>query len=129
MATTTVQERLAMLAVADHARDASDCRLLLEALGLITPRADAGPPQKAEVGPNGRFRAYAAGCRCTECKAANAAAQRRRRRRAATEPRRADMAGHGKASTYKNHGCRCEACRTAHARWQQDYEQRKRAAA
>jgi hypothetical protein len=49
------------------------------------------------------------GCRCAECRAANAARQAdARRRRAATGSMR-----HGKVSTYDNYLCRCAKCYAA----------------
>lgn len=76
---------------------------------------------------HGAVRSYQNGCRCTDCKAANATSQRNRRQRAATDPTRADKAGHGKASTYRNHGCRCEACTAASTSYQNDYYERRQA--
>jgi len=73
---------------------------------------------------HGAVRSYQNGCRCEACKAANATSQRNRRARAATDPNRADKAGHGKASTYRNHGCRCEACTAASTSYQNDYYER-----
>lgn len=53
------------------------------------------------------------GCRCDQCKAANAARVRRRshERDASTLPPEA----HGKYTTYTNWRCRCEKCKIAGA--------------
>jgi hypothetical protein len=70
-------------------------------------------PSGALLKHGGSGSAYANyGCRCDECKAANAArVQRRARERTSEEPA---PDSHGKDSTYKNWGCRCEACIEAH---------------
>ncbi len=48
------------------------------------------------------------GCRCDECKQANAErALRRRKARLKEEP---PPGSHGKYTTYSNWGCRCEFC-------------------
>jgi hypothetical protein len=110
-----------MLWVAGRARDAAECRQILIMLGIL--------PDPLSLGMHGRFRQYLAGCRCEACRAANAEMVRKARQRRAADPSRADMAGHGKAGTYKNHGCRCQPCRDAHNSWQNELNARKRAAA
>lgn len=66
--------------------------------------------------PHGTYSAYKNhGCRCDECKAANASrtqdfrAMRRAKPKDPTDPR------HGKATFYDNHGCRCQLCTEAWA--------------
>ncbi|MEV4246996.1 hypothetical protein AB0J63_26730 [Streptosporangium canum] len=118
----------AALTVADHARDADDCALLLDMLGLLPEKSREAQQKLMEHqgGGRGSFSAYLGGCRCNACRAANAAVRQRDRQRAKADPRRADRAGHGKDSTYKNHGCRCDACRAAHAAWSSAYKVRRR---
>lgn len=126
------EEWEAALLVAGWSRDAADCRRLLEALGLI-PAAQPSPQSaelmKAGISVHGRYRAYMAGCRCDDCRAANAAAKQRSRQRAAADSSRADRAGHGKADTYKNHSCRCDQCREAWRVWQSEHRKQQRRAA
>jgi hypothetical protein len=118
------------LVVAGRARDAQDLRLMLDMIGLLPKRAT--PSNRRVLGDDvghGRYRMYAAGCRCDACRAKNTEMKRKARASAKKDPSRADRAGHGKANTYKNHGCRCDACREAHARWQAEHIKRKQAAA
>ena len=68
------------------------------------------------------------GCRCDECKAANAIYHRRRRR----ERSESDVAPreHGTEATYVNYRCRCDACREArNAACKRRYHARKEVAA
>lgn len=67
------------------------------------------------------------GCRCRECRAANAEYHRsyRRRRRDALRAGRADVE-HGTTDAYNNDGCRCEACKKAQAKRWRDYQYRLR---
>jgi hypothetical protein len=58
--------------------------------------------------PHGTVSRYRYGCRCDECKAANAA--QARRLRAASRERGFAGLTHGRRSTY-DAGCRCVACR------------------
>jgi hypothetical protein len=59
----------------------------------------------------GRWSYDDAGCRCLECRAANAARQAQlRARKAAASPAVDPKLRHGSASTYANHKCRCTAC-------------------
>ncbi len=125
--------RAVALIAAGCARDADDCRLLLDMLGVLqtlpqtTRRARQPRPPQANHRPG--VRSYRSGCRCDPCKVENAAAQQRLRERGKADPSRADRAGHGKASTYKNHCCRCDDCRAAHAAYMAEYNTRKRSAA
>lgn len=57
---------------------------------------------------------YKSGCRCTQCREANRVYQAAATARRAADPTAADIAGHGKRSTYANYQCRCDACRAAH---------------
>lgn len=61
-------------------------------------------------------------CRCSECKAANAAYQRELRRRYAAE------GGRGEHGTYYRYdtGCRCNRCREAHNEKSRKTKQRLR---
>lgn len=112
--------RRAALVVADRARDAADCQLLLEMLGLADVEAASVPSEqpkrrgrKPKDHGHGHPATYARGCRCPVCKKTNTARCTAWRRAAQADPAAADRAGHGKASTYNNHGCRCPACRRA----------------
>lgn len=62
---------------------------------------------------HGRATTYKSGCRCTACREANRLYQAAANARRASDPRLADRAGHGRASTYINYACRCDACRVA----------------
>ena len=68
------------------------------------------------------------GCRCDECRAANAA-----RHAAARKRRKVDLGAgravvpHGKASTYANWGCRCAACTAARRDAKRAYTAKRRA--
>ncbi|MGW1160430.1 hypothetical protein ACWD48_19860 [Streptomyces sp. NPDC002519] len=105
--------RRAMFAVADHARDAADCRQLLDMLGLTPPKAKRRPGRPPVDHGHGDYRTYGKGCRCDDCREAQRQRCARLREDRAKDPARADRAGHGKASTYKNHGCRCVPCSKA----------------
>lgn len=121
--------RRAMLAVADHARDADDCRELLDMLGLA-PKAPKRKPGRPPVDHgHGDYRTYAKGCRCDKCRDAQRERCAEARARRAADPTSADRAGHGKASTYKNHGCRCTACSKANTADVLAFKRRKRALA
>lgn len=113
--------------VAAASRDADDCRELLLMLGLIEkPKRKRGRPRIER--DHGDPRKYKQGCRCEKCQAANTAKYRTWRNEGRTEPARADRAGHGKASTYKNHGCRCDLCRAAHSEHMKIYMAARRRA-
>ncbi|WP_413102275.1 hypothetical protein [Streptomyces sp. Inha503] len=103
------EHRKAALVVADHSRDAADCRQLLEALGLAEPAPKRRGRPRGEYG-HGIPARYSQGCRCKECTAAFTASAREWRARVRQDPSAADRAGHGKASTYKNYACRCSPC-------------------
>jgi len=64
---------------------------------------------------------------CSACKAAHAADQLVRNQRRAADPALADIAGHGKASTYQNYYCRCEPCRKAGAEKNRMFRDRRAA--
>lgn len=125
-----ITTRKAALAVADNARDAADCRKLLDVLGLLVELA---PPPKAKRGRpsvdhgHGHPSTYAKGCRCKACRAANTARCAELRKQSAADPSRADRAGHGKPSTYKNHNCRCAACSAANTADVNAYRARRKA--
>lgn len=106
--------RKAMLTVASHARDAAECRELLAMLGIKpTPKRGRGRPRGEYE--HGDARKYAQGCHCTDCRAGNAERHREQQERRVADPKAADRAGHGSASTYQNYGCRCRPCTDANA--------------
>src|SRR3546814_284932 len=110
MADTT---RKAILTIAAHAQDADDCRQLLAMLGITPAKPKRGPGRPRGEYDHGHPSKYAQGCRCTDCRAANATRCTKQRRRRAANPEAADRAGHGKKSTYANYACRCEPCTKA----------------
>ena len=118
--------RKAALAVADRARDAADCKQLLDMLDLLPALVADEPGDKRK---HGTPHTYRTGCRCDLCTAAHTARCKERRTNAAKDPARADRAGHGKASTYKNHGCRCDLCREANSASLAAWKRRKQVAA
>lgn len=69
---------------------------------------------------------YKNGCRCEQCREANRVYQAAATARRAADPTAADIAGHGRASTYSNYLCRCDACRAANAVASQAYRQRRK---
>jgi hypothetical protein len=83
-------------------------------LGLIAAVAQEAPERPKDNQKHGAASTYDHGCRCQDCRDANAQRHKRWRLRAAHNPQGADRAGHGKAGTYNNHGCRCEPCTQAH---------------
>lgn len=120
--------RKAALAVAAHAQDADDCRQLLAMLGLSA----SGPKRRKGRPPvdhgHGDHRTYQKGCRCDACRDAYRLYAAELRARRAGDPSSADRAGHGKPSTYKNHGCRCEPCSKANSADVAAFRRRKRRA-
>lgn len=111
--------------VAGAARDADDCRELLMMLGLLEkPRRRRGRPRTERE--HGDAAKYKQGCRCEKCRAANTRKYSDRRQQAKTDPSRADRAGHGKTSTYKNHSCRCRPCCVAHTEQIKAYKAKRR---
>jgi hypothetical protein len=64
------------------------------------------------------------GCRCVDCRAANATYQRELIARYAAQGGRGE---HGTPYRYDT-GCRCEECRDAHNRKSREYKRRRRAA-
>ena len=60
---------------------------------------------------------YTGGCRCTECRAANAAKARAMKGK---EPPQ-----HGTRSAYANFGCRCDDCRRAHREFERTPKNRR----
>lgn len=128
--TTPEQQHAAALYAASRSHDAADCRQLLDALGLLgieRIKPQRGRPRKTY--DHGQAGMYARGCRCQECKDANARRCRQQRQDRAANPAAADRAGHGKASTYNNYGCRCEKCTRANAARSLAYKTARRAKA
>lgn len=64
---------------------------------------------------HGDPRRYSNGCRCPKCRTAHAKRHREQSLRRAADPANADLAGHGKASTYQNYRCRCRPCTAANS--------------
>jgi hypothetical protein len=104
-----------MLVVADRARDADDCRLLLAMLGLAAPEPKRRKGRPPVDHGHGDYRTYGKGCRCAECREAQRVRGIEQRAKWAQNPEAADRAGHGKPSTYKNYRCRCEQCSKANS--------------
>lgn len=73
---------------------------------------------------HGRLATYKHGCRCPECREVNRVYQAAATARRAADPQAADIAGHGKASTYSNYLCRCDECRAANTAASQAYRDR-----
>lgn len=119
--------RKVLLVVADHARDADDCRLLLDMLGITAPKPKRKPGRPPVDHGHGDHRTYHKGCRCNDCREANRAYQAELRARRHNDPYSADRAGHGKSSTYRNHACRCDECTAAHTADCNAYRARRRA--
>jgi hypothetical protein len=71
---------------------------------------------------------YKSGCRCKQCREANRVYQAAANARRAADPKAADLAGHGKPSTYSNYLCRCTECRAANAVASQTYRAKRSAA-
>lgn len=69
---------------------------------------------------------YKSGCRCNPCREANRIYQAAATARRAADPIAADLAGHGKRSTYANYRCRCDECRAANSVASQAYRQRRK---
>jgi hypothetical protein len=61
-------------------------------------------------------------CRCTECRAGEAAYQKQRRER--RDPAALPADAHGKSSTYVNYGCRCDDCKAVWSAYQAAYRAR-----
>jgi hypothetical protein len=118
--------RKVLLVVADHARDADDCRQLLDMLGLTPSRPKRRRGRPPVDHGHGDYRTYAKGCRCDDCREAQRVKCAEAREARALNPAAADRAGHGKASTYKNYGCRCHACSTANTADVNAYRARRR---
>lgn len=88
------------------------------------------PKPSAAKYEHGDHRLYVKGCRCDECREGIRLHRREERAKWRSDPSRADRTGHGKLTTYKNHGCRCVDCKAANTedtrkRWT---ERRERAA-
>ncbi len=107
--------RRAMLAVADHAHDAAECRELLAMLGIALPAPKRKPGRPPMTHGHGTPYRYLKGCRCDDCRNANRIYQAELRAKWQQDPASADRAGHGKAATYRNHGCRCVSCTVANS--------------
>lgn len=111
--TAETTARRAMLAVAAHAHDAAECRELLGMLGIIPQKSKRRPGRPSANCGHGDHRAYQKGCRCDDCRNAYRLYAASLRAKWQDDPTSADRAGHGKASTYRNHGCRCTKCTEA----------------
>lgn len=75
----------------------------------------------------GSGHAYAnLGCRCNECRGANAERVKRRRLERTLEPKDPNDPRHGKATFYINHGCRCDPCTKAHVEQCRAYAMKRR---
>lgn len=111
-AITEASARKAALAVAERATSADDCRELLSMLGLASPTTRRRGRPTVDHG-HGDYRTYIKGCRCDDCREGHRIHTAEIRKQRFQDPKAADRAGHGKASTYKNYGCRCEACSKA----------------
>ena len=120
--------RKIMLVVADHAHNADDCRLLIDMIGITLPKPKRRPGRPPVDHGHGDHRTYAKGCRCAACRDANRIHHAELRATWKADPSSADRAGHGKPSTYKNHGCRCEKCTAANTAAVLAYKARRRAA-
>lgn len=125
MAAVTDPLRTATLTVAAHAKDAADCRQLLDMLG-INPKPKRGRGRPRGEYEHGDARKYAQGCRCDDCRAAHAERHRGQQRRRMSDPEAADRAGHGNASTYQNYGCRCRPCTEANSAKSVAYKAQRR---
>lgn len=121
--------RKAVLAVAAHARDADDCRLLLDMLGITPSRPKRKPGRPSVDHGHGDRRTYQKGCRCSDCREAFRLYAVELRAKWKDDPSSANRAGHGKSTTYRNHGCRCDACREANRIAVNEYRARRRSRA
>jgi hypothetical protein len=124
----SAEHRRAAVTVADRATGPDDLRLLLAMLGLdaLAPKPTRRPGRPPVDHGHGDYRTYKKGCRCAACRDAHrnyCAGQRSVRKQ---EPSSADRAGHGKPSTYKNHGCRCTPCSKANTADVAAYRARRR---
>jgi hypothetical protein len=113
VATVADTARKVILTVAAHAKDADDCRELLAMLGIAPPKPKRRPGRPSVDHGHGDRRTYQNGCRCADCREAFRLYAAALRAKWKADPTSADRAGHGKASTYRNHGCRCVKCTTA----------------
>lgn len=75
--------------------------------------------------PHGKPGTYKNGCRCAACREANRVYQADANKRRAADPALADLAGHGRASTYINYACRCLPCCTANSQRQREQRARR----
>ena len=71
---------------------------------------------------HGTCSAYTNGCRCDQCRRANATYQDSWRRKQRAIPAWA----HGRESTYTNYACRCNLCKAANSEARQARYQRKK---
>lgn len=123
----TRREHRAALAVADRSQDAGECRALLAMLGLLPAKQKRKRMGRPPVDHgHGDHRTYIKGCRCSDCREAHRKRQAAQRADRAQDPARADRAGHGKTSTYKNYGCRCRPCSKANSADVTAYRARRR---
>jgi hypothetical protein len=74
--------------------------------------------------PHGERRGYRRGCKCADCRAANAAeyrASRERRKLLST-----DLIPHGTRNGHLAYGCSCGPCRAANRAYRREYDARRR---
>lgn len=71
-----------------------------------------GKPRRREF-PHGTFTRYSSGCRCDDCRKANADAHSRQRERRRLEGLAPDDPRHGTVNAAQNFGCGCGPCSAA----------------
>ncbi|WP_406444434.1 hypothetical protein OHB14_36430 [Streptomyces sp. NBC_01613] len=118
--------RKVVLVVADHARDAAECRQFLAMLGLALPTPKRKPGRPPVDHGHGDHRTYQKGCRCDDCREALRQYHAELRAKWRQDPSSADRAGHGKSTTYRNHACRCTKCTEANRVATNEYRARRR---
>ena len=112
---STADTRRAMLTVASHSRNSAEFRELLDMLGIAPPTPKRKPGRPSVDYGHGDRRTYQKGCHCDDCRDALRRYHAELRAKWKADPSSADRAGHGKSTTYRNHGCRCADCTTANS--------------